>query len=70
MLDLRTMEERLRSGYYNCIRLFMADMKWIFDNCRTYNERGTDFYKLSIQMEKVFVNKMKSAGLWYDLNVT
>lgn len=48
----------------------MADMKWIFDNCRTYNERGTDFYKLSIQMEKVFVNKMKSAGLWYDLNVT
>ena len=60
--------ERLSSHYYNCIRLFVADMKWIFNNCRTYNEKGTELYKIANQLERVFISKMKSAGLWYDIN--
>ena len=68
VIDLNTVWERLLSGYYVTIRLFIADVKRIFDNCRAYNEKGTDFYKYACQMEKVFTNRMKLLKLWYDLN--
>jgi histone acetyltransferase len=69
-MDFQTVTERLRSRYYNCLRLFITDVKWIFNNCRAYNDRGTEFYKLANQMEKAFITKMKNANLWFDMNVT
>ena len=64
------MTERLQDGYYCCLRLFIADMKLIINNCRRFNERGTEYYKCSLQLEKFFIGRMKSAGLWLDLNAS
>ena len=68
-VDLQYITERLRQGYYTCIRLFIADVKRVFTNCQMYNEKGTEMYKCAAQMEKFFVNRMKGSGLWFDLNV-
>ena len=67
--DLQYISERLRQGYYTCIRLFIADVKRVFTNCQMYNEKGTELYKCAVQMEKFFISKMKASGLWFDLNV-
>ena len=68
LLDLTSMTERVHSGYYSCLRLFLADFRRIILNCRSYNERGTEYYKCAANLEKFFMTKMKSMGLWYDLN--
>ena len=39
-MDLRTMSERLKSNYYCNRRLFIADIKRMFANCRAYNAPG------------------------------
>lgn len=62
------MLDRMRSGYYVCLRLFIADMKRIFDNCKTFNERNTDYYRAATTLEKLFVSKMREAGVWIELN--
>lgn len=66
-LDLQSVSERLRSGYYSCLRLFLADMRRIFNNCKTFNERNTDYYRSAISLEKFYVSKMKEAGIWMEL---
>ena len=62
------MTERLKSGYYSCLKLFIADMKRIFANCKTYNEKNTDYHRCAVTLERFFITKMKDAGLWIELN--
>lgn len=63
-LDLETVTERLASGYYCTLRLFTADMRRMFTNCKMYNDRGTDYYRCAVSLEKFFTTKMKEYGLW------
>jgi len=65
--DLHTVSERLKSGYYSCCRLFIADMLRIFRNCRTYNEKSSDYYKYANAVERFFINKMKEVGAMVDM---
>lgn len=62
------MTQRLNSGYYSCIRLFIADAKRIFNNCKIYNERNTDYVRCAITIEKLFISKMKEHHLWFEIN--
>ena len=64
--DLQTVTERLHSGYYSCVRLFRADMKRVFSNCRQFNERGSDYYRCATALEKFFIGRMTDAGLWNE----
>ena len=61
--DLQTVTERLHSGYYSCVRLFRADMRRVFSNCKQINERGSDYYRCAAALEKFFIMKMTEAGL-------
>ncbi|XP_039313828.1 histone acetyltransferase KAT2A isoform X2 [Solenopsis invicta] len=63
-MDLKTMEERLKSKYYVTRRLFIADMTRIFTNCRLYNSHETDYYRCANALEKYFQTRMKEIGLW------
>lgn len=63
-MDLKTMGERLKKGYYVTRRLFMADMARIFSNCRLYNTADTEYYKCANSLERYFQTKMKEVGLW------
>ena len=63
-MDLKTMSEKLRSKQYTSKKLFIADAKKIFHNCRTYNSSETEYYKCANSLERFFTNKMKDNGLW------
>ncbi|BET00304.1 PCAF (P300/CBP-associated factor) N-terminal domain [Nesidiocoris tenuis] len=63
-MDLKTMTERLKSGYYTTRRLFIADMLRIFNNCRTYNHPDTEIYMAACDLDRYFQTKMKENGLW------
>ncbi|CAN6441147.1 unnamed protein product [Victoria cruziana] len=61
-IDLKTMSKRLESEqYYVTFEMFVADMKRMFTNARTYNSPETIYYKLATKLENVF-NKVQ-AGL-------
>lgn len=57
--DLRTMTDRLKSGYFSSKKLFIADMMRIFTNCRTYNAPETEYYKCANTVERFFLSKVK-----------
>ncbi|XP_039487782.1 histone acetyltransferase KAT2A [Drosophila santomea] len=63
-MDLKTMGERLKKGYYQTRRLFMADMARIFSNCRFYNSPDTEYYRCANSLERYFQTKMRELGLW------
>lgn len=63
-MDLKTMGERLKKGYYVTRRLFMADMARIFSNCRFYNQPDTEYYRCANSLERYFQTKMRELGLW------
>ncbi|ODM93034.1 Histone acetyltransferase KAT2B [Orchesella cincta] len=62
-MDLKTMADRLKKGYYIHKRLFAADMTRIFTNCRTYNSQETEYYRCANLLEKFFNNKLRESGL-------
>ena len=61
-IDLKTMTDRLKAGYYSTKKLFAADMMRIFNNCRTYNAPDTEYYRCANTMERYFLSKMKEIG--------
>ncbi len=58
------MTERLKSRYYIHPDLFIADMRRMFHNCRTYNHPESDLYRRVSTLDAVFTRKMKEVGLW------
>jgi histone acetyltransferase len=58
-MDLRTMGERLKNKYYVNKRLFIIDMKRIFNNCRSYNNPDTEYYRHANTLEKYFFTKLR-----------
>jgi len=39
----------------------------IFRNCRTYNEKSSDYFKYANAVERFFINKMKEVGAMVDM---
>ena len=54
------MTKRLNDGYYVIRRLFLADMKRIFTNCRIYNCPDTWVFKYAVNLEKFFQTKWET----------
>ena len=57
------MNERLKANYYCNKRLFIADMKRMFTNCRAYNAPETEYYNCANILERFFINKLRDHGL-------
>ncbi|XP_050439018.1 histone acetyltransferase KAT2A [Adelges cooleyi] len=63
-MDLSTIAKRLSSGYYVTRKLFIADMRRMFTNCKTYNPEGSYWCECANELERNFQTKMKEMGLW------
>lgn len=61
-MDLKTMSERLKGRYYVNKRLFIIDMKRIFNNCRSYNNPETEYYRNANTLEKYFFTKLREVA--------
>lgn len=49
-MDLSTMRERLKSGYYTSLDLMETDFDLMIQNCLAYNNKDTVFYRAGIRM--------------------
>lgn len=58
-MDLKTMSDRLKNRYYVNKRLFIIDMKRIFNNCRSYNNPETEYYRNANTLERYFYAKLR-----------
>lgn len=61
-MDLKTVTERLKNKYYVNKRLFIIDMRRIFNNCRSYNNPETEYYKNANTLEKYFYTKLREVA--------
>lgn len=62
-MDLLTVGQRLKANYYCNKRLFIADMKRMFANCRGYNTPDTEYYNCAVVLEKYVNAKLRDHGL-------
>ncbi|KAK7336803.1 hypothetical protein VNO77_17351 [Canavalia gladiata] len=62
-MDLKTMTKRVESEqYYVTFEMFVADVRRMFANARTYNSPETIYYKCATRLEAHFQSKVQ-AGL-------
>jgi histone acetyltransferase len=55
------MSRRVESEqYYVTLEMFVADMKRMFNNARTYNSPDTIYYKCATRLENFFSGKIAS----------
>ncbi|KAK6338678.1 histone acetyltransferase [Orbilia brochopaga] len=66
-MDLETMENRLEADYYATPEDFIRDAKLIFNNCRSYNNETTTYYKNANKLEKFLFSKLKEIPEWSHL---
>jgi len=60
-LNLKTMSKRLDSEqYYVTLDMFVADVKRMFTNARTYNTPETIYYKCANRLDSYFFNKLQA----------
>jgi histone acetyltransferase len=62
-MDLATMAKRLESEHYKSIADFTADVRLVCENCRTYNDPDTVYYKNANILEKFYADKLKAREL-------
>ncbi|KAL5796612.1 hypothetical protein ACOSQ2_001432 [Xanthoceras sorbifolium] len=59
-MDLRTMSKRVESEqYYVTFEMFVADVKRMFANARTYNSPDTIYYKCASRLDAHFESKVQ-----------
>ena len=63
-MDMRTIDQNIKNNRYKSVDAFMTDVKLMFNNCRTYNEEGSDIYNDANTLETVLSNKYKELGLY------
>jgi histone acetyltransferase len=58
-MDLSTMEQRLEADAYTSVEQFLYDARLIFNNCRSYNNETTTYYKNATKLEKFLYQKIR-----------
>ncbi|KAG4305193.1 hypothetical protein PORY_001363 [Pneumocystis oryctolagi] len=64
-MDLSTMEFKLENDQYDSVESFLYDAKLIFNNCRSYNNETTTYYKNATKLEKFLISKIKETEYNY-----
>jgi len=58
------MEDRLEKDHYSTPEEFIREAKLIFDNCRSYNNETTTYFKNATKLEKFMFSKIKEIPEW------
>jgi len=52
-MDLASVKKKLKAGKYKTVNDFLEDIQLIWDNCKLYNQEGSQIYKQAFKLEKV-----------------
>ncbi|CAK1552071.1 unnamed protein product [Leptosia nina] len=58
-MDLQTVERKVNDRTYSTLSEFIGDMTKIFDNCRYFNPKDSEFYRCAEGLEAFFAQKIK-----------
>lgn len=58
-MDLQTVERKVNEQTYSMLSEFIGDMTKIFDNCRYFNPKDSEFYRCADGLEAFFAQKIK-----------
>ncbi|KAI5633082.1 PHD-finger domain-containing protein [Phthorimaea operculella] len=58
-MDLQTVERKVNEQSYSTLSEFIGDMTKIFDNCRYFNPKDSEFYRCAESLEAFFAQKIK-----------
>ncbi|XP_049867331.1 nucleosome-remodeling factor subunit NURF301 [Pectinophora gossypiella] len=58
-MDLQTVERKVNEQSYSTLSEFIGDMTKIFDNCRYFNPKDSEFYRCAEGLEAFFAQKIK-----------
>ncbi|KAJ0401508.1 hypothetical protein P43SY_009368 [Pythium insidiosum] len=62
-MDLGTIRNKLGKNEYKKAAEFARDVRLVWDNCKLYNQDGSDLYLLADDLSKKFEDKVKSMKL-------
>jgi len=62
-MDMKTINERIKADMYKTVEDFMQDVRLMFNNCRQYNEEGSEIVKDANTLEKRLYMKTKEMGI-------
>ncbi|ETV97159.1 hypothetical protein, variant [Aphanomyces invadans] len=62
-MDMGTVRVKLNKGEYKKPEEFGRDMRLIWDNCKLYNQDGSDLWAVADELAKMFDDKMKELKL-------
>ena len=57
-MDLKTVKKNLNSGKYSSVKKALDDIQLIWDNCKLYNQEGSDIYKAAQELENLTIEKV------------
>jgi nucleosome-remodeling factor subunit BPTF len=58
-MDLQMVETKIIERRYQRLVEFIGDITKIFENCRYYNPKGSNFYRCATSLESFFVPRLK-----------
>nr|XP_034840271.1 nucleosome-remodeling factor subunit NURF301 [Maniola hyperantus] len=58
-MDLQTVERKVNEQTYSTLSEFIGDMTKIFDNCRYFNPKDSEFFRCADGLEAFFAQKIK-----------
>lgn len=58
-MDLSTIDHNLRINFYHSTTQFAADIRKIWNNSYLYNQRDSQIYNMTLEMDKYFEKKFK-----------
>ena len=61
-MDLSTIERKLRSRVYSSFKQFKEDLTLIWMNSYKYNQKGSDIYFMTTEMDKLATKLIASRG--------
>lgn len=62
-IDFSTIRKKIKSFEYTDYTEIIADIRQVFENCRVYNEPGSEIYETGERVSDYFEKEAKKAGL-------
>ena len=62
-IDMNIIDVRIKGGHYSAEEELLSDCKLMFDNCRFYNEEGSQIFEDANMLEGVLHAKAKEMGM-------
>lgn len=74
-MDINTVIDRMKSRYYEeecefdaekARDLFQYEVKLIFSNCKSFNQKGSQIVRSAEKLANEFRKQMKKHGIWNE----